>query len=139
MRRLGLDTEPKLVCLERQDAVRYRDLLQALVGAGDASVGLARRRMAAALSLFDHLQRRYLVPHNPFFKLRRPREPEAGSGTGRTGGWNGSCGPARRRACRRVGCPLADLDATASPAAGAAPARRTRCNAGVEPSQLRLW
>ena len=74
MRRLGLDTEPKLVCLERRNAVRYRDLLQALVSAGDCSAGLARRRMAAALSLYDHLQRQYLVLVNPFAKLRRPRQ-----------------------------------------------------------------
>ena len=39
MRRLGLDTEPKLVCLDRRDAVRDRDLLQGLVDAGDASAG----------------------------------------------------------------------------------------------------
>ena len=61
MRRLRLNTEPKLVCLEREGAVRYRDLLQGLVDAGDASAGLTRRRTAAALSLFDHLQRRYLA------------------------------------------------------------------------------
>ena len=61
MRRLGLDTEPKLVCLERSGAVRYRDLLQGLVDDGDLAVGTARRRMAACLSLYDHLQRRYLA------------------------------------------------------------------------------
>jgi hypothetical protein len=94
--------------------------------------------MAAALSLYDHLQRRYLVPHNPFFKLRRPREPEVG-GTRRTGGRCGGGGPARRRARRRIGCPLAVLDAAAGPAAGAAAIRRVWCGAGVEPFQLRLW
>ena len=71
MRRLGLDTDAKLVALSRVEAVRYRDELQALLAAGACSAGLARRRMAAALSLYDHPQRQYLVPINPFAKLRR--------------------------------------------------------------------
>ena len=45
------------------------------MSAGDCSTGLARRRMAAALSLYDHLQRQYLVLINPFTKLRCPRPP----------------------------------------------------------------
>ena len=140
MRRLGLDTEAKLVCLERRDAGRYRDLLQ---GLAEPTPATSRSALPAdewrRLSLFDHLQRRYLVPHNPFFELRRPREPDGAGGAGRTGGRCGSGGPARRRACRRIGCPLAVLDAAAGPPVGAAMSRRARCNAGVEPYQLPLW
>ena len=81
-----------------------------------------RRRMAAALSLYDHLQRRYLVPHNPFAKLRRP---QAG-GTDAAAGESGM--PVIRRGCRRDGCPLAT--AAAGGAAGAlvplSPPRRRR-------------
>lgn len=133
MRRLAADTDPKLAALERRDAVRYRDLLQALVDAGDASAGLARRRMAAALSLFDHLHRRYLVALNPFAKLRRPRE----------GGADGPAVRRPRRACGRSGCPLAVLGPAA--AAGAVtplPPRRRPTGRGAAadgPHQLRLW
>ena len=138
MRRLGLDTEPKLVCLEREDAVRYRDLLQALVDASELAPGTARRRMAACLSLYDHLQRRYLVPHNPFFKLRRPRA-RAGEGDGQAVGGSGTCGPRRRRACRRTGCPLAVLHDAADSGAAEPRIRRRPCDAGLMSFQLRLW
>jgi hypothetical protein len=141
MRRLGLDTEPKLICLERRDAVRYRDLLQGLVTAGNCSTGLARRRMAAALSLYDHLQQRYLVPHNPFFKLPRPREADGrvADAMGGRGGGIGGCGNGRRRrACRRPDCPLAVLNTAGAPEK--LPRRRPSCGvAGVEPQQLHLW
>ena len=126
MRRLGLDTEPKLICLERRDAVRYRDLLRGIVSAGDCSVGLARRRMAAALSLYDHLQRQYLVLLNPFAKLRRPRQAGV---DGRS--------PRRRPACVRIGCPLA-VPMAADAATSRAPRRRSRA-AVDEPLQLKLW
>ena len=133
MRRLALDTDPKLVALERQGAVRYRDLLQALVDAGDASAGLARRRVAAALSLYDHLHRQYLVVLNPFARLRRPSE----------GGVGGLRPRQPRRACGRAGCPLAVIG-SAGLGRGAVtvfpplrqPARRA---AADEPHQLRLW
>ena len=128
MRRLGLVTDPQLSALERADAVRYRDQLQALVDAGDCSVGLARRRMAAALSLYDHLQRQYLVLINPFAKLRRPRED----------GDYGRAPRRPRRSCGRVGCPFA-----VSGPAGAVglhqPRRRSRVQAADGPHQLRLW
>lgn len=136
MRRLGLDTEAKLICLERRDAVRYRDLLQALVTAGECSAGLARRRMAAALSLYDHLQRRYLVPHNPFFKLRRPREAGDEGGTGGTGTMD------RRRPCGRAGCPVAEgliVLGAAGAVASLPPRPRRRLVAADGPHQLRLW
>ena len=141
MRRLGLDTEAKLICLDRSDAVRYRDLLQGLVTAGTCSARLARRRMAVALSLYDHLQQRHLVPHNPFFKLPRPREADGGA-TDAVGGRNGGIGGCgnghHRRACRRPGCPLAVLNAAG--ATEKLPRRRTSCSvAGVEPQQLHLW
>ena len=142
MRHLGLDTEPKLAALERHDAVRYRNELQRLVDAGDASVGLARRRMAAALSLLDHLQRRYLVVLNPFYKLRRPREPNAAVGrdgsrdAARIGSGTIRC---RRRGCRRPGCPLAASCAAGTLAMKPAQQERSRRTVGVEPLQLRLW
>ena len=131
MRRLALDTDPKLAALGRGDAVRYRDALQVLVDAGDASAGLARRRMAAALSLFDHLHRRYLVGINPFAKLRRPRE----------GGIDGPPIPRARRPCRRLGCPLVVLGAAARAGAvtGLPPRRPPRRSTADGPHQLRLW
>lgn len=133
MRRLAADTDPKLAALGRGDAERYRDLLQGLVDAGDASAGLARRRMAAALSLFDHLHRRYLVLVNPFAKLRRPRE----------GGADAPAAYRPRRACGRSGCPLAVLGSGAAAGAviGLPPRRRParRGAAADGPHQLRLW
>jgi hypothetical protein len=53
----------------------------------------------AALSLFDHLQLRYLVPHNPFFKLlqRGSRTARAGSEEP-AGGAGAATPPAARRA-----------------------------------------
>ena len=128
MRRLGLVTDPLLSALERGDAVRYRDALQALVAAGACSAGLARRRMAAALSLYDHLQRQYLVPINPFAKLRRPRQ-DVGDGQA----------PRRpRRACGRSGCPLAVLGPTGT-VMPFPPRRRSKVLAADGPHQLRLW
>ena len=126
LRRLGLMTDASLAALDRPDAVRYRDLLQALVSAGDCSAGLAGRRMAAALSLYDHLQQQYLVLLNPFATLRRPRQD---GGEGRA--------PRRRPACGRVGCPLA-VPVTADAASSRAPRRRSRVVAD-EPLQLKLW
>ena len=142
MSRLSVDTEQGLAALERRDAVRYRDLLQRLVDGGDCSAGLARRRMAAALSLFDHLQRQYLVTSNPFYRLRRPREPDPAGASDSpgvaagTGSGNARC---RRRGCRRPGCPLAALGAAGTLAMKPARQRRSRRSAGVEPLQLRLW
>ena len=96
------------------------------MSAGDCSAGLARRRMAAALSLYDHLQRQYLVLLNPFAKLRRPRQA-------------GGDGQALRRhpACGRIGCPLA-VPVAANAATSQAPRRRSRA-AVDEPLQLKLW
>ena len=139
MRRLSLDTDAALACVERRDAVLYRDALQRIVDVGGCSAGLARRRMAAALSLYDHLQRQYLVPHNPFRHLRRPREAGAGG--------DGSAGAKRRpRACGRAGCPVA-LGLVVLGAAGAAgaaavpprPSRRRADTAAGGPRQLCLW
>ena len=128
MCRLRLVTDPQLAALERRDAVRYRDQLQALVAAGDCSIGLARRRMAAALSLYDHLQRQYLVLINPFAKLRRPRE----------GGNDGPSPRRPRRACGRSGCPLA-VPGTAGTVTALPPRRWSRPTAADGPHQLRLW
>ena len=95
------------------------------MSAGGCSVGLARRRMAAALSLYDHLQRQYLVLLNPFAKLRRPR---LDGDSGRTPG---------RPACGRIGCPLA-VPVAADAATSRASRRRSRAVVD-EPLQLKLW
>lgn len=73
LRFAAVRTDGDLAAVERRDVERWRDHLQGRLDAGELAQATARRRMAAVASLFDHLNRRYLVMLNPAKGVRRPK------------------------------------------------------------------
>ena len=93
LRFAAIRTDGDLAAIERAEVVRWRDHLQGRLDAGELAQATARRRMAAVASLFDHLNRRYLVMLNPARGVRRPTRAVPVI----------AC---RKLSCQFVGCPF---------------------------------
>ena len=98
LRFAAIRTDGDMAAVERHDVERWRDHLQGRLDAGELAQATARRRMAAVASLFDHLNRRYLVMLNPAKGVRRPKRPALHPT---------SVAARKSLACRVAGCPFA--------------------------------